>query len=130
MQESQYASAGSLHTMVCLPFFFEQIPVFEKESYNQQIENFPLNVGFESNWVSKLLFLTLRFLKRNPITRRFHKWGCLKIGMLETFSFWLKTNMFEHRYFETFPNNGVPNPSFDTGIPLKCVRQVQSSLAC
>ena len=96
MQESQYASAGSLHTMVCLPFF-----------------------------LSRFLFL-----KRNPITRRFHKWGCSKIGMFETYSFWLKTNMFEHRYFETFPNNGVPNPSFDTGIPLKCVRQVQSSLAC
>ena len=44
--------------------FFEQIPVFEKESYNQQIENFPLNVGFESNWVSKLLFLTLGLKKK------------------------------------------------------------------
>ena len=43
--------------------FFEQIPVFEKESYNQQIENFPLNVGFESNWVSKLLFVTLGLKK-------------------------------------------------------------------
>ena len=28
-------------------------------------------------------------------------WGYLKIGMLETYSFWLKTNIFEHRYFET-----------------------------
>jgi hypothetical protein len=44
--------------------FFEQIPVFEKESYNQQKENFPLNVGFESNWVSKLLFLTLGLKKK------------------------------------------------------------------
>ena len=46
-------------------FFFEQILVFEKESYNQQIENFPLNVGFESNWVSKLLFLTLGLKKKH-----------------------------------------------------------------
>ena len=30
-------------------------------------------------------------------------WGCLKIGMLETYSSWLKSNIFEHRYFETFP---------------------------
>ena len=68
--------------------------------------------------------------KKQPFEWRFHKWGCLKIGMPETYSFWLKTNIFEHRYLETFPNNGVPNPSFDTGIPLKCVRQVQSPLAC
>ena len=45
--------------------FFEQIPVFEKESYNQQKDNFPLNVGFESNWVSKLLFLTLGLKKKD-----------------------------------------------------------------
>ena len=73
MQESQYASAGSLHTMVCL-HFFEQILVFEKESYNQQIENFPLNVGFESNWVSKLLFLTLG-LKKTPGSKKRSKKG-------------------------------------------------------
>jgi len=53
--------------------FFEQIPVFEKESYNQQIENFPLNVGFESNWVSKLLFLTLGLKKDPRVKKRIEK---------------------------------------------------------
>jgi hypothetical protein len=86
--------------------------------------------GLEHPLILKPPFKGFFFNNKQPFEWRFHKWGCLKIGMLETYSFWLKTNIFEHRYFETFPNNGVPNPSFDTGIPLKCVRQVQSSLAC
>ena len=55
--------------------FFEQIPVFEKESYNQQKENFPLNVGFESNWVSKLLFLTLRLKTKSQGQKKDRKKG-------------------------------------------------------
>ena len=54
---------------------FEQMPVFEKESYNQQIENFPLNVGFESNWVSKLLFFWPCDLKKQLGQKKDRKKG-------------------------------------------------------